>query len=133
MCVTCSFDVKTRFLFLIGRQRKSSRLRADHAAHELRPKLVLAVRAWSARHFLYHTGDDEGTFVSVIVYDVQDDLDAGSMQRGDQLLELQSGCKGTASARSKARHRRKEVDVRVTPHVHHVVPGIFRPLQSRPH
>ena len=60
-------------------------------------------------------------FVGVVVHDVQDDLDAGLVQRAHQLLELGARGKGAAAVRRKARHWRKEVDVRVAPHVDHVV------------
>lgn len=69
------------------------------------------------------------TLVCVIVYDVEDDLDARGMQGLHQLLELAAGGKGATAVRREARHRRKEVDVRIAPHVHHVILQQTAPVQ----
>lgn len=51
--------------------------RSSH--QQLRPKTGFVQKTWSAGHCVCRTDNDEGTFVSVIVYDVQNDLDAGRM------------------------------------------------------
>lgn len=68
--------------------------------------------------------------IGVVVHNVQDDLDAGGVQRAYQPLEFVRSRKRAATVGSKPSHRCEKVDMRVTPDVDHMVPRVGRPLHS---
>ena len=61
--------------------------------------------------------------------DVQDDLDAGSVQRLDELLELTRGSDWAGAVSREARHWRYEADVGIAPDIDHVITRVGAALE----
>mmetsp|Transcript_1907 Transcript_1907/g.4738 ORF Transcript_1907/g.4738 Transcript_1907/m.4738 type:complete len:412 (-) Transcript_1907:1781-3016(-) len=78
-------------------------------------------------------GDEVGVIIAalgcVIVHDIQNDLNAGLVQRLDHLLELARSGHRATSICGKATHGRKKVHVGVSPDVDHVVPRVGASLK----
>lgn len=65
----------------------------------------------------------------MVVDHIQQDLDAGVVQRLDELLELARGRGGALAARPEAAHGGEEGEVGVAPDVDHVIARVGRALE----
>ena len=65
----------------------------------------------------------------MVVYNVENDLYASLVELLDHLLELLGCSTRAATICSISAHGGKKVDMRVTPDVDHVIPGIGNPLE----